>query len=59
MGPVEALELALRYEVDAKNMYEKLYGQFPEVKELFLFLMNEEEKHQKLIEKKISELELG
>ena len=59
MGPIEALELALRKEIDAKNTYEKLYEQFPEIKDIFMFLMNEEEKHQHLIQKKISELEIG
>ena len=57
MVPIEALELALRKEIEAKDMYFKFSVQFPAVKEIFLFLQGEEEKHQLLIEKKISELQ--
>jgi len=56
MGPIEALELALGKEIEAKNMYEKFSYQYPETKEIFNFLMNEEEKHKQLIEKRIVEL---
>lgn len=56
MGPVEALELALKKEIEAKNMYEKFSAEFPTAKEVFFFLMGEEEKHAKLIENRIIEL---
>ena len=56
MGPIEALELASKKEAEAKNMYESFILRYPETKEIFAFLMNEEEKHQQLIEKKIVEL---
>jgi rubrerythrin len=57
MGPIEALELALVKEVEAKNLYDNFIARFPQTKEIFTFLMNEEEKHKQLIEKKIVELE--
>ncbi len=56
MGPVEALELALGKEEEAISIYNKFYNQFPAAKDIFLFLLNEEEKHKQLIEKKIVEL---
>lgn len=56
MGPIEALELALGKEIEAKNLYESFIAQHPQTKEIFTFLMNEEEKHKQLIEKKIVEL---
>jgi len=55
MGPVDALKIALARETEAINLYNKFYLQFPELKELLLFLVNEEEKHKQLIEKKITE----
>jgi rubrerythrin len=51
----EALQMALEKEKAAVELYRKLYIDHPAMKELFEFLMNEEEKHVKLIEKKISE----
>lgn len=56
MGPVEALELALGKEVEAIQIYRKLYDEYPETKDVFSFLINEEEKHKQLITKKIAEL---
>jgi len=56
MGPIEALELAVSKEIEARDMYEKFIYQYPETKEIFTFLMNEEEKHKQLIEKRIAEL---
>lgn len=56
MGPIEALELAVSKETEARDMYEKFIYQYPETKEIFTFLMNEEEKHKQLIEKRIAEL---
>ena len=57
MGPIEALELALGKEIEARDIYEKFIFQYPETKEIFTFLMNEEEKHKQLIEKRIVELQ--
>jgi len=57
MGPIEALELALGKEIEARNIYEKFIYQHPETKDIFTFLMNEEEKHKQLIEKRITELQ--
>ena len=56
MGSIEALQLALSKEVEAIQIYQDLAIRFPETKEVFSFLMNEEEKHKHLIEKRISEL---
>lgn len=56
MGPIEALELAAGKEAEARDMYEKFIYKYPETKEIFAFLMNEEEKHKELIEKRIVEL---
>ncbi len=57
MGPIDALEIALGKEIEARNIYEKFIFQYPETKEIFTFLMNEEEKHKQLIENKIVELQ--
>jgi len=56
MGPVDALKLALAKEMDSIKLYNKLNLEHPALKELLLFLVNEEEKHKLLIEKKISEI---
>lgn len=56
MGSVEALRLALGKEEEAVLMYKKFYTDFPTAKDVFLFLLNEEEKHKQMIEKKIAEL---
>lgn len=56
MVPVEALNLALSKEIEAIELYNKLSLEHPSTKDIFLFLINEEERHKKLIEKKISEL---
>lgn len=56
MGPVEALELALFKETEAKELYEKFSIVYPAARDIFLFLMGEESKHKIMIEKKISEL---
>lgn len=58
MGPIEALELALSKEKASIEMYNKFYLKHPEIKDLFLFLLNEEEKHKLLIEKKIVEIRI-
>jgi len=56
MGPVEALQLALEKELEAKALYEKLGKQHKIAEDVFNFLLEEETKHQRLIEKKIQEL---
>ncbi|MEW6100774.1 MAG: hypothetical protein AB1481_00555 [Candidatus Omnitrophota bacterium] len=56
MGPVEALRLASSREDASIKLYNKFYLAYPELKETFQFLINEEEKHKKLIGKKIEEL---
>lgn len=56
MGPVEALEIAVRRENDAAQFYQKLSIDYPEIKETLLFLVGEEQKHKELLEGKIREL---
>jgi rubrerythrin len=56
MDHKEALEMALGKEKTAVEMYRKLSIEHPAMRDLFEFLMNEEEKHVSLIEKKIAEL---
>jgi rubrerythrin len=56
MGPIEALRLALSREKDSIKLYNKIYLEHKGLQETFLFLINEEEKHRQLIEKKIAEL---
>ncbi len=56
MIPVEALQLALKREEDSISMYQKFSNEFPVAREIFIFLLNEEEKHKQLIRNKIQEL---
>lgn len=56
MSPIEALQLALSKEEAAITLYRRLGLDHPAIKELLLLLLNEEEKHKKLIEQKIVEL---
>jgi rubrerythrin len=56
MTLVEVLKLALRKEMESVKLYTRLSQEHSAVKDTLLFLVNEEEKHQKLIEEKISEL---
>jgi len=56
MGPVEALKLALSKEIEAAKMYKEFSQDYPAAKETFLFLMNQEENHEQMIQKKIQEL---
>ncbi len=53
MGPVEALKIALKKEEASIKLYNRFYLQYPQLKKMSLFLINEEEKHKKLIEKTI------
>lgn len=56
MIPVEALKLALSKETASIQLYNKLNLEHPGLSELFLSLINEEEKHKKMIEQKIYEI---
>jgi rubrerythrin len=56
MVAIDALKIALAKEKEAVEVYKKLMIQHPVLKDLFDFLINEEEKHVVMIEKKISEL---
>lgn len=56
MGPIEALELALQKELESIGIYRKFSADYPAAKDIFFFLLGEEEKHKLLIEKKIVEL---
>ncbi len=56
MIELEALKLALSKEEDAVASYKKSLAEHPGLKDLFYFLLNEEEKHVAMIEKKIIEL---
>jgi len=53
MVPIEALKLALSKETEAIELYKQLSLTSGIAKEIFVFLINEEEKHKKLIEEKI------
>lgn len=53
MTEVEALKQALSKEHESIKQYLGLSVQHPNLKELFYFLMNEEEKHVRIIEEKI------
>jgi rubrerythrin len=57
MGPVEALRVSLQRENESIGLYGDFLNKFPEAKETFYFLLNEEQKHKKLIEQKIAELQ--
>lgn len=56
MDYMQALEMALGKEKEAVEIYKKLTNEHPAMRDLFEFLMNEEEKHAVLIQKKITEL---
>ena len=56
MSPVEALKLALSKEIEAEEMYQKFSAKYPTVKDIFVFLAGEEQKHKAPIKKRISEV---
>ena len=56
MTPVEALELALTKEQNAIDLYDRLSQKHTAIKELLLFLLNEEQKHKRMIQDKIRDL---
>jgi len=57
MTPVEALQLALEKENEALDLYRKLALEHHAVKDVFEFLINEEEKHKKMLQEKIHQLQ--
>ncbi len=56
LGPVEALELAMKKEIEAERLYQKLAADYPAAREILSFLANEEQKHQKLIREAVTRL---
>jgi len=56
MTPMEALKLALSKEEQSIDLYRDLSVKHPAIKELLIFLINEEMKHKKLIEQEMSKL---
>ncbi len=54
MTSVEALKIALEIENNGIKLYTEMESKLPEISELLLFLINQEEKHKKLIEEKIA-----
>ena len=59
IGPVEALSLALSREIEAAKMHKGFALAHTVAKDIFIYLMNEEQKHRALIEKKIAEYTRG
>jgi len=59
MTPVEALEMALEKEREAKEMYSRFAALHPAAKEMFIFLSAEEARHEHLVSQKITELRMG
>ncbi|MBI4845583.1 MAG: ferritin-like domain-containing protein [Candidatus Omnitrophica bacterium] len=55
MTPVEALRLALKGEEGAIELYKECIAKYPSLADLFSELLTEEQKHKKLIEKRIFE----
>lgn len=56
MDMLEALKLALSKEESSVKLYKKLLVGHPALKDLLYFLLNEEEKHSKMIKEKIAQL---
>jgi rubrerythrin len=56
MTGIEVLKLALTKEESAIKWYQEMLAGHPSLVELLSFLVTEEQKHKKLIEKKIAEL---
>ena len=57
MTPAEALKIALSKETSSIELYKKLSADHTAIRDLLSNLLNEEEKHKKMIEKKIAELD--
>lgn len=56
MTPVEALNIALKKEEASIKLYTKLSIEHSVIKDLLQLLINEEEKHKKLIQEKLVEV---
>jgi len=56
LGPIGALNLALKLEAEAAEFYKRHAAQESVTREIFQFFVNEEVKHRQPIEKKIAEL---
>ncbi len=56
MIEIEVLKTALSKEEAAIKAYQEMLIEHPKLNELLDYLISEEQKHKKLIEKKISEL---
>ena len=56
MSPTEALQLALSKEEGSIELYKRLANEHAEIRELLSSLVIEEEKHKKLIKKRITEI---
>ena len=56
MTPIEALEIALAKEDASVKLYRRLALEHKAIEELLLSLINEEEKHVKMIQDRIREL---
>jgi rubrerythrin len=56
MTATEALKVALAKEENAIKLYKDMANKYPEIRDLLLSLLNEEEKHKQLISKKIQEI---
>jgi len=50
MEQIEALKMALSREIESEQLYKDMSVKYPESKEVFTLLMNEERKHQQLIQ---------
>ncbi len=59
MTPVEALKLALAKEEGSITLYNDMIAKHAVIRDLLTELLNEELKHKKLIEDKISEIMAG
>lgn len=56
MDVKEALEFALSREIEAERMYKEFSDKYPEVRDTFLFLMDQETNHRNLLENMIREI---
>lgn len=57
MTPYETLKKALKKEQASIQLYRELAKKHPGIKDLLFYLMNEEQKHEKMIQERIRELE--
>lgn len=52
MGHIEAPQIALAKEEESIKVYGDFYSKFSVAKDVFLFLVREEQKHSRMIQKK-------